>query len=303
MKDAIETLETYYQQETEGYAPERLHIKDRENTMLLMPGFTALTSGTKIVTVAPGNKEKDLKLIHGLMVLNERETGKPIALCDAGYITEVRTGAIGGLGIKYLSRKDVRTLGIIGTGIQGESQLRAAMEVRNFEKVYFYSRTQENRAAYRHKMSAEFPHVNFIESSPEEIKVKCDVIVGATNSSTPVLPETVHGWEGKLLVSVGSFRPDMTELPEVVWDIAAIVGVDTASAWKESGDMLKAKEKGWSDKDVFTLSSLIKQGERKIKDRDTNLFKSVGNALFDVIVANALVNKARQKGAGVRLED
>lgn len=297
-KDAMASLESFFKNDSEGFAPPRTHIEDSDNTLLLMPSFTEKNIGTKIVTVAPKNKEKHLPLINGLMTLYDRNTGKPYFLIEASYLTAVRTGAIGGLAIKHFSHKASTKLGVFGTGVQGESQCSAALASRNIQEVYFHSRNSINVKNFKEKMSAMFPDVSFYPSSPEEIVKSCDIIITATNSSTPVLPYLNDDmWSGKMIVAVGSFRPNMTELPRQLWDKATLIGTDTATAWNESGDMLNAKSSGWEEKNALLLSQIIRENQTISADA-TIIFKSVGDPLFDVIVASSLHKKARDHGIG-----
>lgn len=103
-----------------------------------MPAYvpSSAAAGCKWISGYPENQEKGLKYINGLMLLNEPETGLPIAVMDAGWITAVRTGAATGLSARYLARKDSRSVGLIACGVQGCVNLEALVsELPLLQKV------------------------------------------------------------------------------------------------------------------------------------------------------------------------
>ena len=129
---AVEKAMVLY--ETPDYfMPQRPHFDRGENTLLLMPCFTPNSFGTKLVSVFPQNTLKGLPAIQGLMVLNSAETGEVLAILDVGTLTALRTAAIGAVSVKYLAKKEVKSLGVIGTGRQGIEQAIFTSKVRGIE--------------------------------------------------------------------------------------------------------------------------------------------------------------------------
>jgi ornithine cyclodeaminase/alanine dehydrogenase-like protein (mu-crystallin family) len=98
--------------------PPRMHAEVDGNVLLLMPSFINSAFGTKLVSVFPGNIHLRQPVIQGVMLLNDGLTGAPLALMDASVLTGLRTGAVAAAGIRHLSDPAVRTLGIIGAGVQ-----------------------------------------------------------------------------------------------------------------------------------------------------------------------------------------
>ena len=82
-------------------------------------------TGVKIVNVHPGNPARGLPTVMALIVLISPETGTPIAVMDGTYLTDVRTGAAGGIAAKYLARKDSKIIGIVGK----ESYIKEAVRL------------------------------------------------------------------------------------------------------------------------------------------------------------------------------
>jgi ornithine cyclodeaminase/alanine dehydrogenase-like protein (mu-crystallin family) len=295
MSDVIEAIEDFYVKgdQSSVNVPERMHEEDGDNTILLMPSFFQDYYGTKLVGVAPGNPSLDKSTIHALMLLSNRQTMEPLAMMDAQELTALRTGALGGISMKYLSNEDSSTVGIIGTGVQGFSHLQAACAVRPIKHVYIYSRTEENVNRYIEKVRRIFPDLEISYANPTELMERSDIIITATSSKTPVLPE-VPDLAGKHIVGCGSFRPFMQEIPDYIFESIDEIYVDTMTALKESGDLIRAQELGIKRENVVTLEDLILNKEQfKSKKNEFTVFKSVGMAVYDLVTAILVYEKLR----------
>ena len=104
-----------------------------------MPCYTEKSLGTKMLTIFPENSKLGLPSIDGLVILNDLETGKTLSVMDGQTVTAFRTGAVGGVGIRHLSRKDCHTVGIIGAGVQGFHLALYACAARDIHTVYIYN--------------------------------------------------------------------------------------------------------------------------------------------------------------------
>lgn len=195
--------------------------------------------------------------------------------------------------MKYLAKKKAVTLGIVGTGTQGWSHLQSAITVRGIEKVYIHNRTEEKADAFIEKAQKEYPHIHIEKTSPEVLVKLSDIIVTATTSTTPVLPDlSAEEWKGKLIVGVGSFRPAMQEIPDSVLKLADEIHVDAAGAFCESGDMLKAQDLGRKREDSLALKEIIGNSYKPDNPEEKLIiFKSVGDAVFDLVTVKALYEK------------
>jgi ornithine cyclodeaminase/alanine dehydrogenase-like protein (mu-crystallin family) len=131
----------------EARVPQRLHLANGNNTLLCMPSFARHYFGTKLVSVVTGNSIKGLPVTNGAMLLNDAETGLPLALINAAKLTALRTGAVGAIGVRYLSPENETTIGLIGCGVQGLHQAVFACSVRNISRVYYLSRSNERAAS------------------------------------------------------------------------------------------------------------------------------------------------------------
>lgn len=304
MKQMIDGIEQAYEiYEANRYTmPTRMHVEENENTLLLMPCITDEYITTKLVTVFPGNV--DLPRIHGLVVVNCNQTGKIEAIIDGTYLTGARTGAVGGSAVRHLAKENASTLAVIGAGVQGFFQTIAACEEREFTNVNIYNRTKGKKLEdFISKLKKELPssvNVNAINDARDAIK-DADVIITATNSYDPVLPNDESLLKGKLVIGVGSFQPTMREFPEALYKVASKIFVDTDDAIKESGDIIIPLEKGWFSKDrIQTLGSYIRNKEQ-MGEHDTVVFKSTGSALFDSVTAGIVYEGTMKENTGIFL--
>ena len=78
--------------------PDRMHVADKENMLLLMPCFSEKYFATKLVSVFPEAGKYNMPAVNGVIVLCDNVTGKPLAFMDGAAVTAERTGAVGGLG-------------------------------------------------------------------------------------------------------------------------------------------------------------------------------------------------------------
>jgi len=277
------------------YTPPRTHINVKQNTFLTMPCFGEKYFSTKLVSVFPDNANKDIPLIFGTVILNDGDTGKPLAILDGKAITALRTGAIGGLSVKYLVPENIENIGVIGTGVQGLHQALFACTVRNnIKNIWLVNRSAERLAWFEQEFKAYFPNINLHKTkNTRELLQKSQLIITATTSSTPLLPNDANLLKGKHFLAVGSYKPDMRELPEALFSLVDKVYVDTFHAIEESGDLAFPMEKGLLKRtQIDTLAQHIRQQTQPTNNSQTTLFKSVGLAAFDLFAA-ALVYKRR----------
>lgn len=303
LDDFLQAVELAYdiEQKHEFHQPDRLHVNHDDTTLLYMPCFAGSVFGTKMLSIVPKNADKNLPVINGFVFLNDEETGNPLALIDGGTLTAYRTGAVGGVGIRHTVPENVETLGLVGTGLQGYYQILYACHVRNFKTIYLYNRTLEKATQFSKKLIKKFPDIDIkIAENINELTQKSEVIITATSSSDPVLPDDVNLLKNKHLIAIGSYTPDMRELPKAVFESVNTIYTDTLFAKQESGDLsIPLKEHWIKDSQIKSFSEAL---DHRGISNDTTLFKSVGMGLFDLIVADTLYKKAKEKGAGQHLD-
>lgn len=191
MAEIVDTVERAFVEKGHGRVemPPKPGIHPQKDAFIhAMPAYIPAmgAAGIKWVSGYPENYKRNLPYITGLIVLNDPETGVPIAVMDASWITAMRTGAATAVAAKYLARKDSRTLAIIGCGVQGRTNLEALKVVLpSINTVYAYDIRPEAMESYAKEMSEKFG-VDVVKcTSPQEAVRNADVVVTAT----PILKE------------------------------------------------------------------------------------------------------------------
>jgi ornithine cyclodeaminase/alanine dehydrogenase-like protein (mu-crystallin family) len=226
------------------------------------------------------------------------EEGTSVAVVEANVLGQLRTGAASGVAARHLAREGASSLGIIGCGFQAETQvacIRAA--VPTIGRVTAYCRTEERLEEFCARVGAEAAETH------AEAPRGADVVVTATSSRDPVLR---GDWleEGALVCAIGANVPNHRELDNVVLERAAFVCCDSKEqARLESGDLIEPVESGVLDwLEVHELQEVV-SGEvtGRSSPEDIVVFKSNGLAAWDVALAAAAVDRARERGIGVEL--
>ncbi|EPY7708659.1 ornithine cyclodeaminase family protein [Bacillus pacificus] len=283
-----------------------LPFANEQNTALIMPsvaeGLEAL--GLKVVTVVPENKKIGKKTINGIVMLSDFQTGEPLALLEGSYLTMIRTGALSGVATKHLARHNAKTLCIIGTGEQAKGIAEAVFAVRHIEKVILYNRTEEKAYAFSQYIQEKFNKPAYVYTSTNEAISEADIIVTTTNASTPVFSKKLQ--KGVHINAVGSFRPSMQELPShAIANANKVVVESKEAALEETGDLQVPIQEGlFKANDIHAELGQIIGGEKagRENDEEITIFKSVGLAVVDIIVAKYLYERAVEQGGGSRIE-
>ncbi len=303
--DAMKAAILAYEQ-GEIYNPDRAHINFGKNTLLTMPCIGQQQFSIKVVSVFPDNSLQKLPAIYGTLLLNDSDTGKPLAILDAKAVTALRTGAVGGLSVQYLVPDSLESLGVIGTGVQGLYQALFACTVRKQVKdVYIFNRSVEKLTIFQQNFNHYFPNIQVHPlQNIRTLVEKSELIITATTSPTPVVPNDAQLLQGKHFLAVGSYRPDMRELPDAICSLVDQVYVDTLHAKEESGDLaIPLQEKRWQDNQISTLASHLRQPAKPNQYAEqTTLFKSVGSAVFDLFAAELMYRNAMAQGIGQVVE-
>ncbi len=163
--------------------PQRLHLELGENVLLLMPSAAAGSLGTKLVTLFPGNADRGLPLLHGLMVLTDGQTGIPLALLNGPVLTALRTGAVGALSLRYLCDSQMQRLGIVGAGTQGFYQACMAAVVRPLTDLFIYDSQPAKITEFIQKLNLLRPDIRCHAAAfVEDVLVNSQAVITATTS-------------------------------------------------------------------------------------------------------------------------
>ncbi len=300
MIDAIDAMRTAFVALSTGKAtvPLRSALPTPDGVTLLMPAYIASEpiSVVKLASVYPGNPARGLPTIHAAVLVFNAETGETLALIDGGALTAIRTGAGSGLATDLLARQDAMTLGVIGAGVQARTQIEAVCAVRPIVQIRIYSpkRAQALADELRGRSSAV---VTAVGSASEALR-GADVVIAATNSQGPVFDDADLA-AGVHVNGIGSFTPQMREVPQATVARAKIVGDHRESLWAEAGELIAARDAGLIADIHAELGEVVaglKVG-RESADEVT-FFKSVGNAVQDAAAAARVLQQAAAYGLG-----
>ena len=139
----INLVEAAYREKSldQVQAPSKPSIFPKSDSFITaMPAYipSMASAGIKWISGFPGNLNRNLPYISGLLVLNDVETGLPYAVMDCTWITAQRTGAKTAIAAKYLARPDSQVVGILACGVQGRTNLSALACVFPIRKVFAY---------------------------------------------------------------------------------------------------------------------------------------------------------------------
>jgi alanine dehydrogenase len=238
-----------------------------------------------------------------LVPLYEMASGDLLAMIEADYMGQLRTGAASGVATKYLARKDARVAAVIGTGGQAKTQLEAIALVRKLESARAYGRDAAKREKFCAEMSARLGiPVRPCTSAAEAVR-GADIISTATTASQPV----VSGADlspGVHINAIGANHAHKRELDDEAVASADIIVVDSVEqSRQEAGDLIIAfhgDEICWTG--VKKLSEIVAgKATGRTSDTEVTLFKSNGIASWDLAVAMKVYAAAREKKLGRQL--
>lgn len=313
MKDAIAAVEEGFRQLALGNVimPQRtaIRISEYHGIHLGMPAYVggAGDGGSlalKVVTVYPDNPSQyGLPTTIGTLLLNDPRTGALVAIMDAGFLTAMRTGAVSGVATKYLARRDARTVGIFGAGVQARAQLIAMCEVRPIERAVVCDPWQEGRDRFAAEMSARLS-IPVEPAGDPRACVDNDIVVAASSSREPIFD---GAWlaPGTHINGIGSHSPDARELDTVTLQRSKVVPDLAAACLVEAGDLiLPIKEGAFTEDRIHASLGEVVAGLKpgRESDGEITLFKSVGLAVQDAATAARIYALARAAGVGVEIE-
>jgi ornithine cyclodeaminase len=305
MSEAMRVVKSAFRQLSSGEAnvPLRTAVESKAGVTLLMSAHLrgSESLGVKVVSVYADNAARGLPTVTALVTVLDAATGQPLAVMEGTYLTALRTGAASGVATDLLARKDARVLAVFGAGAQARTQIEAVCCVRDIRTIRLFSRTRSSAEKLRAELASLHPCIPAsIASSPAEAVRGADVIVTATNSSTPVFDGSDLA-PGVHVNAIGAFRPDMQEVDEIAVQRAKVVVDQRAAALSEAGDLIVPIQKGViTPAHVHAELGEILNGAKRGREREDEitLFKSVGNAAQDVAIAQAILRAAEAQGLG-----
>jgi len=302
MATIIQRLEVAFREKGEGRTeiPPKPGIHTQKDAFIhamlaYIPAMAA--AGIKWVSGYPMNYQRGLPYINGLLILNDPETGLPIAVMDCTWITAKRTGAATALAAKYLARPDSEVLGIIGCGVQGRTHLEALHIQFAIRRVYAYDIRPEALQAYVVEMTEQFGVEVIGVDEPRKAVVGCDIVVTAGPILKDPTPVIEPGWlaEGAF---AGPVDFDSYWKPEALAQIDKYATDDHEQyAYYRSVGYFRRAPTPYAD--LGELVTGQKPGREKRRER--TMAMNLGLALEDMATAIEIYQRARKRELGTWL--
>jgi len=310
MKMTLQAVERAFKLLNEGHVriPHKivLELPPGERERGRMNGLAAYigggweVAGIKWIPSFPKNPyERDLPRANALIILNDTQTGMPLAVMDGTIISAMRTGATGELGAKYLARKDSEIVGMIGLGVQARTQAMALKEVLpNLKEIRGYRRSKEKAV----KDAREIEELTGIRTvavdTARDAVVGADVVVTATMADEPIVK---NAWmkEGSLFIHIGSY---VEQEYDVVLNSDKIVVDDWEVVKHRKTPVLARMYDGGliRDEDIYANLDEIVAGKKPGRENDEEriFYAPIGMAHEDVAVASMVYERAKREGMG-----
>jgi ornithine cyclodeaminase/alanine dehydrogenase-like protein (mu-crystallin family) len=260
--------------------------------------------GMKVVSVFPHNAARhQLPTIHALVALFDPATGQALAVLDGRLLTALRTGAASGAATQALAREDSSTLAIFGAGGQAPYQVLAVCAVRPITRILIVNRGRERAERLRERLAMEGVQADIlIAESAQAALAEADVVCCATSATFPIFSGNDIR-PGTHINGVGSFTPNMAEVPVTAIARARVFVDQQVAAWSEAGDLIAAHTAGALNKsqttEIGAVIAGIAPGRRS--PEEITFFKSVGNAVQDLAVGQLALQEATRLGLGVEV--
>jgi alanine dehydrogenase len=309
LPEVIEAVESAFKEKGLGRVqmPAKIYLyyKKYGGDLRAMPSFLENldVSAVKIVNVHPQNPAKNgLPTVMAVIVLIDPSTGAPLAIMGGTTITDMRTGAAGGVAAKYLARKDSKAVGLVGAGAQARTQLMALLEVcEGLREVRVWSRSEETAKRF----VGDFQQVN--ESDVKVVSAVtvreavegADIVVTTTPSRKPLVMNHMVS-VGTHITCIGADAVGKEELDSAILQRAKIVVDDWAQA-SHSGEInvplsrgLIKRENVWAE--IGEIVAGLKPGRQNLDE--ITVFTSTGLAVQDAVTAKIAYDRALENKAG-----
>jgi alanine dehydrogenase len=301
MGEALKAVEQSFRLQAEGKTimPPKLYLNlpQYQGDFRAMPAYVDGAAGMKWVSVYTDNWRQNLPSIVATIILCDPSTGYPLAIMDATYITNTRTGAAGGVAVKYLARKDSTIIGFVGAGVQAKTQLLAIVEVLpQIKEVKVFDLDRDISQKYVDEMTAKLG-VNIRPVETIQDATEADIIVTTTPSRKPVVKKQ-HIKPGTHINAIGADAKGKQELEADLLRSGKII-VDDIEQASHSGEINVPLSGGIIKiEDIYgTLGEVVANVKKGREDNEEiTIFDSTGLAIEDVVCAKIVYDKAKKRG-------
>ena len=303
MAEIINALEIAFREKGKGLTemPPKpgIHPGGGDNFIHAMPAYIPAmkSAGVKWVSGFPGNHKMGLPYITGLLILNDPETGLPMSVMDCVWITAMRTGAATALSARYLARPESSTVGILGCGVQGRTNVEALNTLFPLKRIMAYDVSAASVSEYAEEIRSRFELEVVAVNTPSEAVTGSDIVVTAG----PIL-KAPHATIRKGWLDAGAFA-SLVDF-DTYWHPDAIAESDKFCT-DDTHQLQHYQQNGYFQNipaihaDLGELVVGQKPGRETAAER--TMTANLGLALDDMAVAPIIYRKAVEKGIGTWL--
>ncbi|WUH99679.1 ornithine cyclodeaminase family protein [Spirillospora sp. NBC_00431] len=252
--------------------------------LLLMPSEATGHVGVKVLGLAPGNPARGLPTISGLYLLMDTHTLRPLALMDGAELTLLRTPAVSALAARHMATRPIRSAVVFGSGPQAHAHIETFHALHGLHDVVVAGRDPDRTDQLVRRCIDDGLHAR--AGTARDVG-EADIVICCTSAREPLFEADLLSPK-TLVVAVGSHHPDARELGDDVMAAAQIVVESRTAATTEAGDVVQALAHGAIEEtDLTELADLVRNGTLT-QDERPRVFKSVGMAWQDLVVAATL---------------
>lgn len=300
IEDAIRAVEIAFLEQAAGSGRNlaRQRVRQPDGTLHLMGASLGQRGywGFKSYTATKNGVRFSIQLYNIV-------TGGLVALIEADYLGQLRTGAASGVATKLLARTDSSVLAVIGSGSQAETQVSGVASVRPLAEVRVFSRTKDHREDFALRLRERYGLPATASSSVEAALERADIVTTITTSRSPVIPAELIR-PGMHINAAGANAVIRAEVdPQVLPQIDHLFTDDLQQARLESGLFMQGFERNllsWASvHNIADVAANLHPG--RTSDRDVTLFASHGIALWDIALAADVYERARAANMGDKI--
>jgi alanine dehydrogenase len=308
MDDAIDAVENAFRDHALGRVqmPPKsyLYFPKYGGDLRTMPAYLEgqNLAGVKIVNVHPANPAQGFPTVMALFVLNSPQTGAPMSIMGATYLTSIRTGAAGGIAGKHLAKPDSRVVGMVGAGTQARTQLMALSRFFKIELVIVSDQSIERAQSFE-RDARRFLDCDYQLTTSARDACSCDILVTTTPARSPVVKDA---WikAGTHINAIGADAKGKQELESTLTKRAKVVVDDIVQAVHSGEVNVPISEGLLNSQEIHAQIGdvIIGKAPGRTSSDEITIFDSTGLAIQDVATGNVANRNALAAGRGIRLK-
>jgi len=292
----------------EGVQPLRSGIlrPDRGGVLAWMPGSLAAGRpfGIKVLSVVDNPGELGVESHQGGVMIFDTATGAPLALCEAGAITAVRTAAVSALATDRLARTESEILAILGAGAQASSHIEAMLEVREISSIRVWSRDAEKVRRFAEEQTNRFGVTVEPAASVASAVTGADIVCTTTSAREPILfAEMLE--PGMHINAVGASIPSWREIDTDILPRVTLFTDRRESLANEAGEYIKGLEEGFIETGLVVpeIGEVLNDDHPgRTSETEITLFRSLGLAVEDIASAQLVYERAIARNIGTSVD-